>query len=316
MAGAISALFLVSILAFGLDASFSAEKIRFATSFKGPHFDLLVLAAEEKGFFKHEGLEAQWFSMEGGSPTIQALAAGSVDSGVSTPTTMIQGAARGVATVMVADLGLTEDWRLWVKADGPVKQPGDLKGSKVGTSRFGGQAYANARVLLKGLGLEKDVRLVAAGGLAHRVAALKTGAIDAFALGEIAATSLKVRGEIRGLGSLRAYLPKEWSDMILFAHKEVGAKTPEGVKKTIKAILMAADSIQSDSRWSLEKLKSFSRYTEAEAKEVLPLLRYGKGGRIDKKTIENVRDFLIEYNIVKKEATPVAEELFTNRYLP
>lgn len=306
--------FFVSILASS-SLGRGAEKLRFATAFKGPQFDLPALAAEEKGFWKQNGLEVQWFSMEGGSPTFQAMVAGSVDMGVATPTSHIQAAARGIPTIVVADLGFVEDWSIWVRPEGPIKEPKDLKGGKVGTSRFGGQAYANAIILLKGMGIEKEVRLVAVGGLSARLAALRAGIIDGFAVGSTAAAPLKVQGFVRGLGSLKDILPKEWSDLTVSAHKDFLARRPELVKRSIKAFVEATDYVKKDQEWTLEKLKTFSRYSEAAAKEIYSILFYSKDGRIDKKMIENVRAFLIEYDIIAKEKAPLVEFLYTNQFV-
>src|SRR3972149_3887776 len=129
-------------------------KLRFATAFKGPEYDMTALAAEEKGLWKRYGLETEWFSMKGGGPTFQALAAGSIDMGTTQAVSTIQAVARGLSALVVADIGYIEDWKVWVRSDSPVKKPADLKGGKVGTSRFGGAAHAFTLVFLRGVGLE------------------------------------------------------------------------------------------------------------------------------------------------------------------
>ncbi len=66
-------------------STLAADKLRYATAFKGPEYDMTALAAEERAFWKGYGLETKWFSMKGGSSTFQALAAGSIDMGTPPP---------------------------------------------------------------------------------------------------------------------------------------------------------------------------------------------------------------------------------------
>jgi ABC-type nitrate/sulfonate/bicarbonate transport system substrate-binding protein len=257
-------LVIILTIAFSASPSQGAQKLRFATSFKGPHFDIVALAAKEKGFWERNGLETEWFSMQGGSSTMRALAARAFDMGISTPTTVIQAISRRVPTLMVADLKLREDWRVWVSATGMIKAPADLRGAKIGIS--------NAKVLMRGLGVEKDVQFVAVGGLSRRIAALKTGAINAFPLGQIAATSLQVKGEIQGIGSLRRYLPGKWSDLVAFSHREFSSANPETIARAIKAIFEATDYIWKDSSWTLARLESHSKLSAKAAQAVVKLL--------------------------------------------
>ncbi|MEE8448023.1 MAG: ABC transporter substrate-binding protein [Thermodesulfobacteriota bacterium] len=293
-----------------------AQRLRFATSFRGPHFEILALAAEEKGFWQRNGLEVEWFSMQGGSRTMRALAARAFDMGITTPTTVIQAVSRRVPALIVADLKLRENWRVWVSATGPVKGPADLRGAKIGISRFGGTAYANAKVLVKGLGLEKEVQFVAVGGLSRRIAALKTAAIDAFPLGEIAATSLKIKGEVRGIGSLRRYQPRKWSDLVVFTHRKFSSANPETIARAIKAIFESTDYIWKNSSWTLARLESHSKLSPKAAKAVFKLLNYGLNGNIDRQMIENVAKFLLDYEIVPKDSLPPIDQLYSNRYIP
>lgn len=67
-----------------------------------------------------------------------------------------------------------------VKGDSPIKKSQDLKRARIGTSRMGGASHGYSMAMVKTAGLEKDVRFVAVGRPAERVAALVAGAIEAF----------------------------------------------------------------------------------------------------------------------------------------
>jgi NitT/TauT family transport system substrate-binding protein len=65
-----------------------------------------------------------------------------------------------------------------------LKRPEDLKGRKIGVTRFGGNPhyFAIQALRLKGLDPNKDVTFIQTGGAPETLAALKSGAIDAAAL--------------------------------------------------------------------------------------------------------------------------------------
>ena len=65
---------------------------------------------------------------------------------------------------------------LWVRADSPIREPKDLrKGALVGVLSMGGFDHALGRMLLKAMGMERDVRFVGLGGVLPTMAALLRG---------------------------------------------------------------------------------------------------------------------------------------------
>src|SRR3989304_1053578 len=85
------------VLFFGLvSPTFALEKIKFATSVKlFPPYYLAVLAAQEKGIFGQNGLEAEWVSFEGGGPFMRALVARAIFVGYAGTADAIHAASRG-----------------------------------------------------------------------------------------------------------------------------------------------------------------------------------------------------------------------------
>lgn len=288
-----------------------AEKLRFATPTKTtPHHNLPPLAAEEQGFWKQNGLEVEWTPFNGDTPMFRALAGGYVDMGVTATPGPIQAVARGIPALIVADTHLENyRWFLYVLRDSRVKEAKDLKRARVAVNIFGGTAHAYGRVAVKGLGLEKEVRFVAAGGVAEQIAALKSGAVDATVLPLFAIAPLKFRGEVREAAEVTDHLPQPWSDHIIFAGKDYAQKKGETVRRAIKALIQATDFIQRDSNWTTAKMVSLSGFPEEVARKMVPLVRYGKEWKIDPKAMENVKNFMLEYGIIDKG--PAAEELYS-----
>ena len=75
---------------------------------------------------------------------------------------------------------------LVIRKDHPAKEVKDLKGTKLGMTRAGSGTDLSLRALLKDAGLEpdRDVAIIAVGGVSSATAALKAGQIDGYMGGE------------------------------------------------------------------------------------------------------------------------------------
>lgn len=296
--------------------AWAADKLNFGTPIKGSAlYDLPSTAAEEKGFWKQNGLEVQWVPFEAGAALHRAVAAGSVNIGMTGPLSIIQAVGAGVPEVIVADMQAREDMYFWVRSDSKIKSPKDLKGARVGVSRFGGVAHAYGRMVAKLLGLEKDIKFVAIGGRAQQIAALKTGIDDAEIFSLIAFAPLKVSGEVREVVVVRDYLPKEWTDVAVFARRDLAEKSPELVRRAVKAIVQAGDYVVKNPDWAKEKMRTALGHPPEVARLVYSELQYGKDGKISRAGLENIVNFLIEYGIVPKDKMPPLDKLYTTAFI-
>lgn len=297
----------------------AAGKVKLAIPFPTPTYKLPLIAADEKGIWTKNGVEVEWSYLRGATRVFRAMAAGSVEIAWVHIIGLIQAASSGVPVVAVASTGQMMDWSMWVRADSPFKDLKDLRGEKVGVSKFGGTSDAYTKVVLKALGLEKDIRVVAIGGLRTRIASLKTGAISGFFVGNVSMVELRFKGEVRGIGSLLSFLPRPWETETVNSHKNLVAKKPAVVKSIVRAILQAGDFIRADKEWSIEKLKTALRFSERAAPAVFKIVidshrtTYGK---IDPQAVANVRNFLIDHGLISKERAAEVRDLYTNAFVP
>lgn len=295
--------------------SFSLERVRFATVVRAPSYDMPQLAAQEKGLWQEQGLEVEWLSMKGPGATFQALVAGALDMGMSDAASAILAASRGVPLLIVADLRTFDFWHIWVRGDGSIKEPKELKGTRISAMRMPSAPGAYARILIRAAGLtEKDVKFVQLESGQERIAALRAGVIDAYVGATLSEMPLKVRGVIRSLINMEPYLPKEWPMHIIFARKEFIAQQPEAIKRAVRAFLKATDLVQMDQKWTIEKLISYSKYSPEAARETVKLMKYGKDGRINAQALANVQNFLVEHGIMPKEKALPAERLYSRDF--
>lgn len=119
------------LLALGA-AALPAEKLKFGTSVREhAAFYLPILAAEEKGFWKANNLEVEWFPFRSGVAHLAAVAAGEITIGFSTTGDLIQGVSRGLPMLILAELWPEGNFVMWVRSDSRIKEPKDLGGQSL-----------------------------------------------------------------------------------------------------------------------------------------------------------------------------------------
>ena len=168
------------IAAFILLGSFqfvaAADTIRIAYSSVNPHA-LLVSLAEKRGLFAKYGLSSVVVYIPGGSTVVQAMMSGDVDLGQLTGAPGVAANLRGADILYIA---MTDDrmgYQLATRKE--IRNPADLKGKRLGISRFASSADFGTRTLLKRLGIDpKEVTILQIGNESDRLAALKSGTID------------------------------------------------------------------------------------------------------------------------------------------
>lgn len=312
--GAVTFLLSLGLSALGL----AIEKLGFATAVKDhPLYVLPILAAEDNGFWKEQGLEVKWFPIGGGGPMYRAIAAGSVFMGLGGGATAVQAVAAGVPAVIVADMQANEPFHIWLHRDSPLQEPKDLKGAKIGVSSFGGVTHAYGRIAAKALGLERDIKFVALGGSTNVVAALRARSVEAALQSIYQFATLKFKGEVRELVSIDNFLPKEWVVTVIVARRDFTKGSPQVVRGVVKTLLRSADFIMTNPGWSIEKMKSIAGLPEEAGKYIhANVLRYGRQGTINRRGLENLTSMLIEYGIIAKEKARPVDELYTTDFLP
>jgi NitT/TauT family transport system substrate-binding protein len=310
---------LTVLIVLGMSAGvWAAEKVKLGSAIKTTaNYYLPILAAEEKGFWKAAGVEVEWFPFRGTATEIQGVAAGAVKVGLIPVVGNMQAAGRGLPVVMVAELVGKSNWYLWVRSDSRIRGPATLKGAKIGVPQLGGSGHGYGRLMLKALGMEKDVRFVGTGGIRQELAALKTGAVDGIIEPLTITIKLRAEGQVREPINISKFLPQEWMDHTVFSTRDFIQKEPDQLAAVVKGVLRGANFARAERQWTMAKMKELQRFSDAAATllyEQHVAVNFSKDGKINRKAVENLRSFLIQYEIIEDKRTPPVDELFTNRF--
>ena len=205
LAGATAALQLFPALvrAQGLEK----KKVSIAVGGKNLFYYLPLTIAEQRGYFKDEGLDVEISDFAGGSRALQAVVGGSADicSGAFEHTISLQN--KGQAFRAFALQGRAPQIVLAVstKTFGDYKTPADLKGKKIGVSAPGSSTNMMVNFFLAKHGLKaSDVSIIGVGTGAGAVAAMRSGQIDAMSNLDPVITTLERAGDIRIISDTRS----------------------------------------------------------------------------------------------------------------
>src|SRR5437870_5013050 len=131
----------------------------------------------EKGFYRAEGLDVDFVVMKP-QVALQALISGDVDYTTALGSTVRAG-VRGLPLRVVMTIADKPLFALMVRPE--INSVEELKGKLLGISSFGASSDTLGRAILRRYKLtpNQDVKILALGGGTNRLAAMKSGAIDA-----------------------------------------------------------------------------------------------------------------------------------------
>jgi NitT/TauT family transport system substrate-binding protein len=166
-----------------------------------------ILVAQEKGFFRAQGVAAEFQPFRGGPDLVKAVMAGQIQIGVTGATDVPVFRATGVPIRFIASQVDGNHFTLNVAH--AISALADLKGKSIGVTRVGAATWVFAVMLAKQQGWdpEKDVTIVGLGGLDAQLAALSRGEIAAFIWGDGGAVT-ELQGKSKVLLRLDSVTPK------------------------------------------------------------------------------------------------------------
>jgi NitT/TauT family transport system substrate-binding protein len=231
----------------------AADRIRIAVS--NPNMPNLTAAmAQKKGFFKEANLDAEIIRMNP-NVAITALATGDIDY-CQLFGAVVGGAIAGLPVRIVA--GFLDNWPMTLIAQPEYKSLKDLKGKTLGISSFGATPDVAARMMLKqaGVDTDKEIKILALGSDAARLAALKQRVVDVVVISPPADTQMEKQG-FRILA--RAYELFNFPYLGLGTHLRKIKEKPEEIRATIRATIRANRFIRDNRDEAVRTLISWGK---------------------------------------------------------
>ena len=209
-----------------------AQPVRGA--FPSPSVQILpMMVAQERGFFKREGLDLELIFVRGATTAVQALIANQIHFIFSIGPQM-PAVWEGNDIILLAQQVGRPTFSLVVTPD--IQKIADLKGKKIGVT-FGGSTAAGTKALLElnKINPDKDVEYIGLPGNEPKIAAMKQGIISAALLAP-PADYLAMKSGLKRLVSL-ADIFKDTAFTGLAANRKTIIENPQMVKRMVRAIV-------------------------------------------------------------------------------
>jgi NitT/TauT family transport system substrate-binding protein len=291
--------FALTLLVSAAQELSAQDRISLGITTKTGSTGLPFVIAEEKGFFKSEGLNAISVVMQN-QVVVNGVVARQVDYG-GTFSNFVGAALSGLPVRIVMAVMDGSDHYLVTSPN--VKRVEDLKGKKFGISSFGGTPHSEAIMIMRKFGMnpDKDVIFLQIGGSSSRYAALDSGSIDAAMLVPPFNKLAKKRGfnEILSFNEIMN-IPLGG----LTVHTQRIKEKPDEIVKMIKAMLKGVDYIRSNQSEMLSIMASKWGIKEADVREGIYrdiVGIYTRNGVASDDTMKNVLQLVRETRKSKDE---------------
>ena len=273
-----------------------------------------VIVALEQGFFKSEGLAAEFVPFRGGPDLLKAVMAGECLVGISGSTDILVFREAGSPIKMIATHTEGNHFTLNVAPD--VQRIVDLRGKAIGVTRVGATTWVFARMLAKkeGWDPDKDIQVVGLGGLDAQLAALARKEIAAYVWGDGGAVT-ELQGKSKVLLRLDSVTPK-WISQIQYASEDAIHKQADAIRKSQRALFRGIKLMRDNPKAAAELVAKKLGWTPEAVlgahKISGPLLPVD--GRINVEAFAVMQDTLLEHGLIKKKLP--LDEYYTREFTP
>jgi NitT/TauT family transport system substrate-binding protein len=297
---------MVVLLGFSAEAFPQSVKLGYAALTAG---QVAPWMAKEAGYFSKYGIEAELIYIPAVAAT-QALIAGEIQlaqvTGVSTSGAILAGAdVRIIASVQDRLAGS-------IYARPEIKTPEDLKGKKLGISRFGAVSETAAAMFLARFGLKRgtDVAIIQLGGLPEIITAMERGGVDA-GFANPPQTSRARRLGMKELFDLNALGVELQQTCLTVTTKYLRERRPV-VKSFLQAYSEGLHRFITDRDYSVQVLKKYLRVDDKEILDDAYSFYAQRLQKIPLPTVKGIKFILDEMAEKQPRARNVAPESFVD----
>ena len=273
-----------------------------------------ILVAQEKGYFRAQGVTVEFQPFRGGPDLVKAVVAGQIHIGTTGATDVPVFRATGAPIRFIAS-GVDHN-HFTLNAAPAIAKLADLKGKPIGVTRVGAATWVFAVMLAKQQGWEpdKDVTIVGLGGLDAQLAALSRGEIAAYVWGDGGAVT-ELQGKSKIILRFDTVTPK-WISQAYYATDDYIKGNKDAISRTLKGVFQGVRFMlenTKDAAAIATKTLQWSEEAILRAHQISgPLL--SKDGTLNVEAIEAMQTTLLEYKTQDKRV-PTAD-LYTTEFTP
>jgi len=253
----------VMLLACWLSSSAQAQLVKLKAAYSSESsWSLATWVAYDAELFKKYGLDVDLVLIRSAATITAALIAGETPMIQLGGNGTIQAALQGADTVNVQTLVPIIPQSLVVSAD--IKSTEDLKGKRLGVSRFGALSDLVIRHYLRKFGLDpaKDVTIVQVGGIPELLAAMKAGAISGGSLSPPVLTAAKKAG-FRELGDFES-LDYKYPAVAIATTRSFIQRQRSTALNFLRAEIEGIHAIRTQKNFAMNVLKKYMRISDPD----------------------------------------------------
>lgn len=199
-------------------------------------YSIFNLIAEEKGYFKENGLDAQVDEYDSGATSMAALLSGAADVAIAADFVGVTNIFANDDVRILAKVSDQDVWQVVARKDKGISTPSDLAGKRIGVTRkTSGEFYLGRFLTFNGLKLE-DVQVedLPPSGM---IEGLESGLLDAVVTFEPNAYALK-RKLGGGVISWSAQA-NQWTTALAYSTAPFVAANPDIVERYLRSLAQA-----------------------------------------------------------------------------
>src|SRR5678816_4084762 len=256
----ILALFLVSAICRPAHA---VDRVRIGySSISGAYTPIWV--AHDAGFFAKEGLQDDIILIPSGTQLAQVTVAGEIDIGSLNGSSAIAAALSGADLKIIGNSGNKMVFSLYVRPE--IKSVEQLKGKKIGITRFGSAPDISVRYALRKFNInpDKDLTLIQLGFMATVAAGLQGGTIE----GGVVSPPTQFAIDKAGFKELISITDMDFAfpNPALVAVGSIIKTRPEVINRFIRAYVRGIHRARNDREFTYRAL---AKYTKIQDTSVL-----------------------------------------------
>jgi ABC-type nitrate/sulfonate/bicarbonate transport system substrate-binding protein len=289
-----------------------AEPLRIAYTATALVFGPLWVT-QDAGLFKKYNLDVdKLLYIAGGTPSTQALIAGEVEVAFTAAGAVVAANLAGADVVLIGATIDTLPFEVWAVPS--IKDPSQLKGTKMGVSRLGATSDFVARYVVKKWGLKPDgdVAIFQTGGMPEVFGALKGGSIQSGVMDTGPFTLLAEKegfvrlADISTMGLAYAFGPFAARQSFLRSRSDLASRF-------MKAYVEGIHRFKTDKRLALAAIEKYTKVKMTPATEQVYEIyasRYIK--RVPEATAEGLQTILDEVATSRPLPSGIAPQRFAD----